>query len=91
MGWRGGKSDIEGNNRRRRPPIGKSVSVSFLVRVVRACVRACEAVWVREACVPNAGGWNGEIFDSGAGWVFSFFNAICVGFKGNSLILATLA
>ena len=29
-------------------PIGKLVSVSFRVRAVRACVRACEAVRVRE-------------------------------------------
>ena len=81
-----------GGKKRQLIPIGKSVSVSFRVRVVRACVRACEAVRVREAGVPNAGGSDGEIFgDSGAGFVFSFFNAICVGFKGNSLILASLA
>ena len=56
-----------------------------------SCVRACEAVRVREAGVPNAGGSDGEISDSGAGFVFSFVGAIRVGFKGNSLILATLA
>ena len=56
-----------------------------------SCVRACEAVRVREAGVPNAGGSDGEISDSGAGWGVSGFNAICVGFKGISLILATLA
>ena len=58
---------------------------------VRACVRACEAVRVREAGVPYAGDSDGEISSSGAGCCFSFFNAICVGFKGNALILATLA
>ena len=57
-----------------------------------SCVRACEAVRVREAGVPNAGGSDGEICsDSGSGFGVSFFSAICVGFKGNSLILATLA
>ena len=38
------------NNRHRRPPIGKSVSVSFHVRVVRASQRAtrnCVGVWER--------------------------------------------
>ena len=50
---------------------------------MRACVRACEAVRVREAGVSNAGGSDGEISDSsGAGFVFSFFDAIRVGFKG---------
>ena len=40
-------------NRRRRPPIGKLVSVSFRVRVVRACERArrsCVGVWVGSDC-----------------------------------------
>ena len=37
-----------------------------------SCVRACEAVRVREAGVPNAGGSDGEICDSGVGFVFSF-------------------
>ena len=67
---------LEGK-KRQLPPIGKSVSVSFRVRVVRACVRACEAVRVREAGVPNAGGSDGEICDSGAGfggfWLFMFW------------------
>ena len=80
-----------GVKKRQLIPIGKSVSVSFRVRVVRACVRACEAVRVREAGVPYAGDSDAEINSSGAGWAVSFFNAICVGFKGNSLILATLA
>ena len=70
-----------------------------------SCVRACEAVRVREAGVPNAGGSDGEICgDSGAGlafhflmlyaWVLKKFIDIgnpCVGFKANSLILTTLA
>ena len=83
---------LEGK-KRQLPPIGKSVSVSFRVRVVRACVRACEAVQVREAGVPNAGGSDAEIScdSSGAGFAFSFCGAICVGFKGNSLIWASLA
>ena len=73
-----------GGKKRQLIPIGKSVSVSFRVRVVRACVRACEAVWVREAGVPNAGRSDGEISSdssSGAGFAFSFCGAICVGFK----------
>ena len=76
-----------GGKKRQLIPIGKSVSVSFRVRVVRAC----EAVRVREAGVPNAGRSDGEISDSGAGFAVSFFDAICVGFKDNSLIWATLA
>ena len=64
-------------------PIGKSVSVSFRVRVVRACVRAklCERV---SEVLLNAGGPNGNKPDSGRGfwllfflllftWVLSFF------------------
>ena len=47
-----------------------------------SCVRACEAVRVREAGVPYAGDSNAEIDSSGAGFVFSFFDAIRVGFKG---------
>ena len=50
---------------------------------MRACVRACEAVRVRKAGVPNAGGSDAEICDSGAGFVFSFCDAICMGFRGN--------
>ena len=81
-----------GGKKRQLIPIGKSVSVSFRVRVVRACVRACEAVRVREAGVPNAGGSDGEMSSSsGASFAFSFFGAICVGFKGNSMIWGTLA
>ena len=34
-------------------PTGKSVSVSFRVRVVRACVRACEAAWARVGMPPQ--------------------------------------
>ena len=56
-----------GVKKRQLIPIGKSVSVSFRVRVVRACVRACEAVRVREAGVSNAGGSDGEISSSGSG------------------------
>ena len=58
-------------------PIGKSVSVSFRVRVVRACVRAklCERVRRRL----NAGGSAGKKYGSGLGW--SFPAAIRMGFK----------
>ena len=58
----------------------REIGFSFVSCSCRACVRACEAVRVREAGVPNAGGSDGEIFDSGAGWAVSFFNTICVGF-----------
>ena len=60
----------------------REIGFGFVSCSCRACVRACEAVRVREAGVPNAGGSDGEICDSGAGWFFSFFNTICVGFKG---------
>ena len=42
-----------GERKRQLNPIGKSVLVSFRVRVVRACVRACEAVRVREGSVAS--------------------------------------
>ena len=57
-----------GGKKRQLPPIGKSVSVSFRVRVVRACVRACVRAKLC-GCVrqlsPNAGGSDGEISSSG--------------------------
>ena len=78
-----------GGKKRQLITIGKLVPVSFRVRVVHPC----EAVRVREASVSNAGGSDAEISSdsSGAGFVFSFVGAICVGCKGNSLIWATLA
>ena len=72
--------------KRHLTPTGKSVSVSFRVRVVRACERA------RRSCV---GAW-GLCFSTleartatlataapAAGWVAPAFVAICVGFKQN--------
>ena len=56
---------------------------------VRACVRACEAVRVREAVVSNAGGSDGEISSSG-GYAGSIVGNPSVGFKVNSLIWGTL-
>ena len=56
------RSEIGGEESTQLTPIGKSVSVSFRVRVVRACVRACEAVWVREGGAPQRWGLErGEI------------------------------
>ena len=52
-------------------PIGKSVSVSFRVRVVRACVRAKLCERVREVLL-NAGVQNGKISCSGVVLLFSF-------------------
>ena len=52
--------------------IGKSVSVSFRVRVVRACVRAKLCGCVKEVS-PNAGGSNGNKTDSGRGCGFCCF------------------
>ena len=72
----------------------REIGFSFVSCSCRACVRACEAVWVREAGVPNAGRSDGEIScdsSSGAGFGFSFCGAICVGFKAKTLIWATLA
>ena len=83
---------LEGK-KRQLPPIGKSVSVSFRVRVVRACVRAKLCERVREVLL-NAGVQNGKISASGVGFSFSFlmllwwvlrknkdFVAMAVGFK----------
>ena len=61
-------------------PIGKSVSVSFRVRVVRACVRAKLCGCVRDV-ISYAGGSNGEKSGSGAGFGPAPFDAIRVGFK----------
>ena len=55
-----------GGIKRQLNPIGKSVSVSFRVRVVRACVRAKLCERVREVLL-NAGGPNGNKSDSGGG------------------------
>ena len=68
-----------GGIKRQLNPIGKSVSVSFRVRVVRACVRAKLCVRVTEVLL-NAGGLNGKK-SSGVGCSLSAFTAICVGFK----------
>ena len=68
-----------GGKKRQLTPIGKSVSVSFRVRVVRACVRSC--VSVCGGMLLNAGGSNGEKSGSGLGCIFSAFAAIRIGFK----------
>ena len=54
-----------GGNKRQLNPIGKSVSVSFRVRVVRAKLCGC----VREVLL-NAGGPNGNKCDSGRDFGF---------------------
>ena len=61
-------------------PIGKSVSVSFRVRVVRACVRAklCGRVW---PAALNAGASAGQISGSGLDFGSAGFVAIIVGFN----------
>ena len=69
-----------GGKKRQLSPIGKSVSVSFRVRVVRACVRAKLRGRVREVS-PDAGGSNGKLCGSGARWASTAFAAICMGFK----------
>ena len=58
-------------------PIGKSVSVSFRVRVVRAC----EAVWAHVASALNAGASAGQISGSGLDLGSAGFVAIIVGFN----------
>ena len=77
-GWGNWRS--RGIDRRRRPPIGKSVSVSFhVVSCVRASGRG-EAVPACERGVfVNAGPYNSEMFTSGRGLVFRVFAAICIG------------
>ena len=59
-------------------------SVSFRVRVVRACVRAKLCERGREVLL-NAGGSNGKKYDSGADFSFCVFAIISVGFKENEL------
>ena len=51
---------------------------------MRACVRACEAVRVREGVLLNAGGSDGKKSDSGAGCPAAPFAAISMGFKAFS-------
>ena len=55
-----------GGRKRQLTPIGKSVSVSFRVRVVHACVRAKLCEHVREVLL-NAGASDGKNCDSGGG------------------------
>ena len=73
-----------GGKKRQLSPVGKSVSVSFRVRVVRACVRAKLCERGREVLL-NAGGSNGKKFDSGVGWGFCVFAVIRLGFKEKNL------
>ena len=63
---------LRGINRRRRPPIEKSVSVLFRVLVVRVCVRAELCGCVREVSL-NAGGPDGNKYDSRRGVVLLGF------------------
>ena len=79
--------------RRQLNPIGKSVSVSFRVRVVRACVRACvrscAGAW--ERCCSTLGTGTATNPTPGVISPFAPFAAICMGFKafyGNLLTVA---
>ena len=56
-------------------PIGKSVSVSFRVRVVRACVRAKLCECVRDVLL-NAGVQKREKFASGVDFASALLAAI---------------
>ena len=73
-----------GGKKRQLTPTGKSVSVSFRVRVVRASGRG-EAAWACDVLL-NAGGSAGKMCASSSGLV-SLFGlglvsiAICEGFK----------
>ena len=69
-----------GGKKRQLTPIGKSVSVSFRVRVVRACVRAKLCEHVREVLL-NAGASDGKKPDSSGGCIFSYFDDRHMGFK----------
>ena len=69
-----------GGKKRQLSPIGKSVSVSFRVRVVRACVRAKLCERVREVLL-NAGASDGKKSDSGGGCTFSYLDDRHMGFK----------
>ena len=69
-----------GGRERQLSPIGKSVSVSFRVRVVRACVRAKLCERVREVLL-NAGASDGKKPDSGGGCTFSYLDDRHMGFK----------
>ena len=69
-----------GGKKRQLTPIGKSVSVSFRVRVVRACVRAKLCERVREVLL-NAGASDGKKYDSGGDFRFSYFDESYMGFK----------
>ncbi len=77
-----------GEKKRQLTPIGKSVSVSFRVRVVRACVRAKLCGCVRDVLL-NAGGSNGKKCGSfsGVGWGSAPFSAIRKGFKEYAYML----
>ena len=69
-----------GGKKRQLSPIGKSVSVSFRVRVVRA--KLCERG--REVLL-NAGGSNGKKCDSGVDLAFCAFVIIRLGVKEKKL------
>ena len=78
-----------GGMKRQLNPIGKSVSVSFRVRVVRACVRAKLCGCVREVLL-NAGGPNGNKPDSGGRFHPGIFRCKNGGFHGNSKDLVAI-
>ena len=81
-----------GGRKRQLSPIGKSVSVSFRVRVVRACVRACVRAKlcgrVTEVLL-NAGGLDGKIY-SGSGVLFFTFLCNLGGFYEKSSDLVAM-
>ena len=69
-------------------PTGKLVLVLFRVRVVRACVRACEAVWACEGmCLSTLGARLATCLPSGLDFAAAAFIAIRKGFKENALNL----
>ena len=103
---RWGGRRLRGINRRRRPPIGKSVSVSFRVRVVRASERArrsCVGAWEGSVCQRWGSEW-GEVwlrrvlrffvFCRLFAWVLSVFHRLrcyLCGFFGSFVFLMLCA
>ena len=77
-----------GGRKRQLSPIGKSVSVSFRVRVVRACVRAKLCGRVREV-LSDAGAADGKMY-SGSGLSLFKFECNLGGFYGKSSDLVAM-
>jgi hypothetical protein len=80
-------SEIGGNEALAEP--NREIGFGFVSCSCRACVRACETVWVREGGVP--GGSDGEKSDSSVGCFFCVFAAIRKGFKEFSQMLLLYA